>query len=32
MKLKKAAYGLMEAPVEWHTSISAVLKEHTLQI
>ena len=28
MKLKKAAYGLGEAPVEWYTSISTVLKEH----
>ena len=28
MKLKKAACGLVEAPVEWYISISAVLKEH----
>ena len=28
MKLKKAAYGLVEAPVEWYISISAVLEEH----
>ena len=28
MKLKKAAYGLVEAPVEWCISISTVLKEH----
>ena len=28
MKLKKAANGLVEAPVEWFISISAVLKEH----
>ena len=27
MKLKKAAYGLVEAPVEWNISISTVLKE-----
>ena len=27
-KLKKAAYRLVEAPVEWHTSISTVPKEH----
>ena len=28
MKLKKAAYGLVEASVEWYISISTVLKEH----
>ena len=28
MKMKKAAYGLVEAPVEWYISISTVLKEH----
>ena len=28
MKSKKAAYGLVEAPVEWYISISTVLKEH----
>ena len=28
MKLKKAAYGLVEAPVEWYIGISTVLKEH----
>ena len=28
MKLKKAAYGLVEAPVEWYICISTVLKEH----
>ena len=28
MKLKKAAYWLVEAPVEWYISISTVLKEH----
>ena len=28
MKLKRAAYGLVEAPVEWYMSISTVLKEH----
>ena len=28
MKLKKAAYGVVEAPVEWYISICAVLEEH----
>ena len=28
MKLKKAAYGLVEAPVEWYISLSTVLTEH----
>ena len=28
MKLKKAAYGLVEALVEWYISIAAVRKEH----
>ena len=28
MKLREAAYGLVEAPVEWYISISTVLKEH----
>ena len=28
MKLKKAAYGLVEAPVEWYISISTALEEH----
>ena len=27
MKLKKAAYGLVAAPVEWYRSISTVLEE-----
>ena len=28
MKLKKAAYGVVEAPVEWYISICAVLEEN----
>ena len=28
MKLKKAAYGLVEAPVVWYLSRSTVLEEH----
>ena len=28
MKLQKAAYGLVEAPVKWYISTSTVLEEH----